>query len=114
MSYKNHDRQKEYQREWRANRRLIERKISFDKLGSKCAKCSNKDFRVLQIDHIVAIRRKIIERNVETGTRMRQRIANGSRDVKNLQLLCANCHQIKTYEELWGVSSNSKTRLLQS
>jgi 5-methylcytosine-specific restriction endonuclease McrA len=109
MAYKEIEKQKKYHREWRAKRRIVERDGTFEKLGGKCVVCNNNDYRVLEIDHVKAIRRKPNDGSAESGTRLRQRIHNGSRTISNLQLLCANCHTIKTYEELWGISANSRT-----
>jgi len=68
-------------------RNLQDRAVNY--LGSKCAICGINDERVLEIDHIVPVK----------GCRETSRyyllraILNGS---KNYQLLCANCHKIKT------------------
>lgn len=98
MGYKDEEKRKEYQRKWQRNKDAINREKSLIMMGGKCVNCGNSDFRVLQIDHIIPIRRnKNKEFSREGGTRIRQMIANGSRDMKDLQLLCANCHQIKTF-----------------
>ena len=63
-------------------------------LGGKCVKCSNSDWRVLQVDHL-------------NGGGNRHRREAGCRQVwkdamenpQNYQLLCANCNWIKRYEE---------------
>lgn len=99
MSYKNLDKQREYSKLWRRKRHIIEREYAFKVLGNKCNICGIDDLRVLQIDHIKAIRRKDNSDPYESGSRLRQRIYNRSRNLKNLQILCANCHQIKTKEE---------------
>lgn len=99
MSYKNLNIQREYSKLWRRKRHIIEREYAFKVLGNKCKVCGINDLRVLQIDHIKAIRRKNNSDPYESGSRLRQRIYNKSRNLKNLQLLCANCHQIKTKKE---------------
>lgn len=114
MSYKNHEKQKEYNRKWRAQRRIEEKEKAFTLLGGKCCMCGITDYRVLEIDHIIAIRRKVGSPTFETGSTLRQIIANGSRGIKDLQLLCSNCHHIKTYNELWAVGDNSSTTALQA
>jgi len=99
--YKDKEKQKEYQRDWRTKRRIQEKEKSFKMLGGKCKNCGIDDYRVLEIDHIIAVRRKADSLTFEVGSRLRQIISNGTRDIKDLQLLCANCHSIKTYNELW-------------
>jgi 5-methylcytosine-specific restriction endonuclease McrA len=101
MSYKDINKQKNYQRICRAKRRIQEKEIAFNKLGGKCSECGIDDFRVLQIDHIIVIRRNKSHGFIECGSVLKQKIANGSYSIKNLQLLCANCHQIKTYNDLF-------------
>jgi predicted HNH restriction endonuclease len=63
-------------------------------LGSKCTVCGIPDRRVLQVDHIQPVHR--VERH---GYQVRdyKRIISG--EETNVQLLCANCHMIKTAED---------------
>ena len=67
-------------------------------MGGRCERCSFDIEDALQIDHIVPINRRtcgIIGRN---GTwTMYTKIVDG--DLTNVQLLCANCHAIKTKRE---------------
>lgn len=97
MAYIEPKKQREYQRLWRRNKVKQEREKCYSILGGKCVRCGISDFRVLQIDHKNPVKRKSDIIRFETGTRLRQIIANGSRKIKDLQLLCANCHQIKTH-----------------
>jgi hypothetical protein len=59
------------------------------------------DERVLVLDHVVAVRRNYhsplseLAKNLETEMTIRAR----EKDISNLQVLCANCHAIKTQEE---------------
>ena len=66
-------------------------------LGGKCAYCGYcKDDTALQIDHVVPLldhERK----SIRSQRPFYRRIINGERD--NLQVLCANCHAIKTRSE---------------
>lgn len=71
------------------------RKEAIRLLGGECANCGNSDYRVLQIDHIEIIKRK----KKESTTHFLSRIVRGLEDLTNLQLLCANCHMLKTYED---------------
>ncbi len=60
----------------------------------KCARCGNEDVRVLQIDHIHGDG-SLVGRTLSIG-RLERIIADG--EPIPLQLLCANCHVIKTVE----------------
>lgn len=82
--------------------RLTWIKQAYEILGNKCVNCGIDDYRVLQVDHIKTIRRKNNKSNADTGYRLRLKVIRGTTDLNNLQLLCANCHQIKTYKELYG------------
>src|SRR5215472_10205708 len=65
-------------------------------LGGVCAHCSCADIRCLQIDHVVPLRGQ---------SRLRVEVFYRSiiaRSADNLQVLCANCHAIKTYFENGG------------
>ena len=61
-------------------------------LGGRCAECGIDDERVLEIDHVdgdrpVAVSGNTIIREVARGVHLYR-----------VQLLCANCHTIKTRE----------------
>ncbi len=65
-------------------------------LGGKCCVCGFSDSRALQIDHIIPVRKK--ERHRDSSSyHFYCQIVQGETD--NLQVLCANCHAIKTFEE---------------
>ena len=86
----NADHHRQWKREWV---RDIRQK-AIQALGGACVLCGYADVRVLEIDHIVTIRK--------SGHSINQvslflAVIRGETD--NLQLLCANCHAIKTYEE---------------
>ncbi len=65
--------------------RLISKKL-------ECAICKNNDERCLEIDHI----KRIGQKRKKPRELYKSIIAN--HDLKNLQLLCANCHKIKSVE----------------
>lgn len=66
-------------------------------LGGKCVKCGYKEHQAaLQIDHIIPLRRKTKGMGVG-GNKNCRAVLKGH--IENVQLLCANCHAIKTYEE---------------
>jgi 5-methylcytosine-specific restriction endonuclease McrA len=62
-------------------------------LGGKCLRCGCDDMRCLEIDHIVPVRG---DRSVY-GVKLYRSVTHGN--TENLQVLCANCHAIKTYED---------------
>ncbi len=62
-------------------------------LGGKCCHCQCDDTRCLEIDHIIPIKGK---RMMDRG-QFHRSIIDGNTD--GLQVLCACCHAIKTYEE---------------
>lgn len=70
-------------------------------LGGKCCRCGYMENNAaLQIDHIEPILRGSKEtKSSYSCQQLVNRIARGLEGIENLQLLCANCHSIKTYEE---------------
>jgi 5-methylcytosine-specific restriction endonuclease McrA len=76
----------------REARRRAEIEEIFILLGNECCKCGFNDKRALQIDHIEPILSKI--RSGSQYKRMIEEIKQT--DIHNYQLLCANCHAIKT------------------
>ena len=77
----------------RKHRRLLrERAVAF--LGGLCAHCGIADYRVLHIDHVDggggAEKRAIGDAGIH------RKILAGA---EGYQLLCANCHNIKTWYE---------------
>lgn len=86
----------EYHKEWHRKKRLEVRKRIIELLGGRCVRCGyNADWRAFQIDHvngggsqerrIVCSYKKLLEDIQKEGT-------------GKYQLLCANCNQIKRYE----------------
>jgi 5-methylcytosine-specific restriction endonuclease McrA len=67
-------------------------------LGGACCKCGFTDIRALEIDHIN--NDGCLDRKKRTRYSMWASIIKGA-SVGEFQLLCANCHQIKSYEEIW-------------
>jgi 5-methylcytosine-specific restriction endonuclease McrA len=99
MPYKDRNRQLQAQRDNTANRYLIRRITVIEWLGGKCCRCSISDYRVLQIDHRTPILRKAQDILDHIGNRTIRDIYNDVEDIDNLQVLCANCHTIKSYYE---------------
>jgi hypothetical protein len=70
------------------------------KLGNECIKCGNKDYRVLQVDHVDGNGNKERkEQGMGNGstTKYLKRILDNT--TNSYQLLCANCNLIKYYEK---------------
>ncbi len=65
-------------------------------LGGKCAHCGINDWRVLEVDHINPAKKK---RPRKWTHRSPTRFSLWAQEIDNLQLLCANCHRIKTRKE---------------
>ena len=69
------------------------------KLASGCAKCGyNENVAALQFDHIVALKLGWGGRKKRTGPKSSVQARELMND-PNVQVLCANCHAIKTREE---------------
>jgi 5-methylcytosine-specific restriction endonuclease McrA len=87
---------------WTAERkreqRLDERKQAIASLGGRCSACGYSDWRALQFDHINNDGHLERRSGVAGGVSryVVRRILKG--DDAGLQLLCANCHAIKTRE----------------
>jgi 5-methylcytosine-specific restriction endonuclease McrA len=79
-------------RYWEKKRKIIE------SLGGCCTDCGISDIRVLEIDHInPANKSKPAHGNYPHHVRFKL----WEKEMDNLQLLCANCHRIKTHRQTW-------------
>ncbi len=97
MPYKDEEKQKLYQRN-RCRKIYQQRKeLVLKLLGGHCVKCLTDDFRVLEIDHIEPILRDTSNR--KSGSNLYELIFRERLPIKDVQLLCANCHRIKTFED---------------
>lgn len=101
MPYKDKKKAKEYARKYQNARHERLRNEVIELMGGRCAHCGNNDTRVLVIDHIAPIKRSKDE--IGAGKKSSwdtiSRIYQGKEDMNNVQLLCANCHLIKTSKE---------------
>jgi 5-methylcytosine-specific restriction endonuclease McrA len=98
MPYKDKKLANEYSRKYQNARHQRLRLEILDKLGGKCVCCNNDDKRVLQIDHIVEILRGKNKLPRSSSWTLISRIYRNIEDLTNIQLLCANCHMIKTVQ----------------
>ena len=69
-------------------------------LGNQCVRCGITDHRVLQIDHITPLLRNQSGKDYKDTAQQVLQSAAMCQDIDAIyQLLCANCHQIKTYHD---------------
>lgn len=84
------------------------RKAYYDyKKTLKCAKCGNDDYRVLEFDHLDKNDKSY---NVGEGLKKGFGFESILQEIEKCQVLCANCHRIKTFEEGIG----KRTRKVKS
>ncbi len=77
-------------REWMRKMEIIKN------LGGKCSRCGMDDFRCLDIHHIDPSRK---QRPKDGSYTMSRRLKDWSANPDNLELLCANCHRLETWEQ---------------
>ena len=88
----------DYMREYMANRYHSKRQEIIDRLGGKCARCGSMG--PLHLDHIDKKKKKNRAADLHSVNDK-----DFEREVKNLQLLCTDCHKAKT-NEAWDYGSN--------
>jgi len=72
------------------------RKQAIATLGGKCLWCGyDKDYRALQVDHIEPILKQY---RGDSSSHFRE-VVSMNEPFSKYQLLCANCHSIKSYDE---------------
>ena len=79
----------------RKTQQAILRFIREDKESKGCASCGIKDWRVLDYDHIDPSTKEFTIGRAPGGGVSRPRLVA---EIAKCQVLCANCHRIKTYE----------------
>jgi hypothetical protein len=90
MPYRLKEEQQEYQRAWRAERRLRLAKL---KEGS-CADCGNKyPYYVMDFDHKDEEKARGIAQMV-----IHNKWSNVIKEVAKCDVVCANCHRIRTHK----------------
>jgi hypothetical protein len=82
----------------------VRRSAALDLLGGECASCGNSDKRVLQFNHknLDGAHHHNSDRGANSGPQLVAKILSGKVDHQALEILCANCHMIVTYEALYG------------
>ena len=61
---------------------------------SKCMDCDEKDFRVLQFDHLPKYKKDL---EVSTMAFSGYSLKSIQKEIDKCQIVCANCHSIRTY-----------------
>ena len=84
-----------------AKYRRKQRKYALSLLGMRCVKCGYEDIRALHIDHINPVLRKSNKdkKHKDTATDVLNAYKRGLSLENEFQVLCANCHYIKTFYE---------------
>ncbi len=96
------ERERKYYGRYRERRKIHDhrrRMSAVNLLGGKCVGCGINDPRVLEFDHIFPVSQGLLK-YVPQHSRRNFRVVLAH--PKDFQLLCANCHQIKSY---WGEQS---------
>ena len=86
------------------------RYAALDRLGGHCRACGNNDYRVLQFNHknLDGKHHQKADRGSNSGPQLVAKILSGSIDLTTMEILCANCHMIETYEVLYGIKRHSE------
>jgi predicted nucleic acid-binding Zn ribbon protein len=81
------------------NHRQKMRALALAAMGGKCMRCGFDDERCLHFDHRIPLHRgkNGMDRKAHTSDRTYRAVLNG--DHSTYELLCANCHAIKTRED---------------
>jgi len=91
---------REQRREVQRRSRVKRRGLAIDALGGCCIECGNSDYRVLEFDHVTPIQWSTngkVKLNGQHNTNTINAMVKAGDDPKTVyQLLCANCHKIKT------------------
>ena len=109
MPYKNHKKQKEYQKLWARKNRKSQRKymrkvrrIVIDMLGGKCINCGCIVCEALEINHIKGGGNKEIRKVGRKSFLLS--IYNGSRKTDDLEIRCRVCNAIHYLIEIKKLS----------
>lgn len=85
-----------YNRQWSRINNRLKRIELLNILGGKCKNCGFSNYDALEIDHIEPVLRRTTKDTSKAGVRLVQSLMNGKYDISAVQVLCANCHSIKT------------------
>jgi len=90
MPYSDPDRQREYQRNWRAARREVA--VLTD--GARCSRCGERRQGLLEFDHVDPASKKL-----DVAIAWSRRASVRDAELAKCQLLCRSCHQAKSVAE---------------
>jgi len=91
------------------NKDNLKRGVLIQSLGARCVRCGyNEDLRALQLDHIIGDGKE--DRNRIGSKIARYYVHHLEEAAKILQVLCANCHAIKTFENRDNMSSGVREK----
>lgn len=95
--YNNLPKTREYLKKYLRENTQKKRKEVIEKLGGRCIQCNFSDIRALQVDHVNGGGNK--ERKKLSGgpTFYNKVLESIKNNLKEYQLLCANCNWIKRY-----------------
>ena len=65
------------------------------KKNGQCVDCGNKDYRVLEFDHLPEFEKTA---HISKAVRRSWSIKRLDEEIAKCQIRCANCHKIKTWE----------------
>ena len=90
------------QRKIQRKSRVKMRRLAINALGGACCQCGVGDYRVLEFDHVKPIQYRTngkVKMNGQQNTNTINAMVKAGKEPKDIyQLLCANCHKIKTYD----------------
>lgn len=95
---------KQYLRDKALSRRQVQRDKAIEYLGGKCKDCGIKDERVFQFDHLSP------RDGFPIASKISMSWENLRKELDKCELVCANCHQIRTKERLKERRSSNRAR----
>ena len=87
------DRTREIQQRRRTKQQEVRKRLQAI-IGSKCCRCGIDDFRLLDFDHIDPH-----TKTMNISQQLHRSFDELELEVRKCQLLCANCHRLKTLEQ---------------
>lgn len=115
LTYKEHYRkyQVEYLKRGKIRRAKLREEFRTNMLAflaeKSCVKCGENDIRVLEFDHIHDSQKDF---SISQAVRIGKTWSQVSDEIKKCQILCANCHKIKTAEQFgWYKSTGGTERI---
>ena len=92
---------------WSIERNARQRAEVIYRLGGRCNQCGITDIRVLEVHHVNHDGYK--EREKHRGESAGKQLTSVRRTPEHFELLCSNCHKIKTLEFIYGKYRKSQS-----